>query len=81
MTVNTFNIRTFQIFYEKREGFYGWYGFGGSGFQWHPELQIGFAFVPSLLFWSDVANNKAGEFQALILNIVRKNQRGKGSEN
>ena len=24
-----------------RNGFYGWMGFGGSVFQWHPELKIG----------------------------------------
>ena len=48
-------------------------------FQWQPEHQIGFAFVPSLLFWSDLANNKAGEFQALILNIVRR-KKERGSE-
>ena len=66
---------TLQIFYEKREGFYGWYGFGGSVFQWHPELEIGFAFVPTLLFWSDIANNKAGQFQDIILKIVREKER------
>ena len=66
---------TLKIFYEKREGFYGWYGFGGSVFQWHPELEIGFAFVPTLLFWSDIANNKAGEFQDIILKIVREKER------
>ena len=66
---------TLQIFYEKREGFYGWYGFGGSVFQWQPELEIGFAFVPTLLFWSDIANNKAGQFQDIILKIVREKER------
>jgi len=29
------------------EGFYGWFGFGGSVFQWNPELNISFAYVPS----------------------------------
>ena len=24
-----------------RDGFYGWMGFGGSVFQWNPELKIG----------------------------------------
>merc|ERR1719400_1372668 len=47
------DLKIDRIFYENREGFYGWYGFGGSVFQWQPEHQIGFAFVPSLLFWSD----------------------------
>ena len=59
-----------------RNGFYGWMGFGGSVFQWHPELKIGlvpkqnylkiilmfdfrFAYVPTLLNWVDLVNNKA----------------------
>ena len=25
-----------------RDGFYGWMGFGGSVFQWNPELKIGY---------------------------------------
>ena len=26
----------------------GWHGFGGSVFQWHPELKIGFAFLGAI---------------------------------
>ena len=26
-----------------RDGYYGWFGYGGSVFQWHPDLRIGFA--------------------------------------
>jgi len=59
-----------RTFYERRKGFYGWYGFGGSVFQWHPDLQIGFAYIPSLLSWIDMANNKGGKFQELIVNIL-----------
>jgi len=33
-------------FYANREGFYGWFGIGGSVMQWHPELKIGFAYLP-----------------------------------
>ena len=29
-----------------REGFYGWFGVGGSVMQWNPELKIGFGYVP-----------------------------------
>ena len=32
-------------FNKNREGYYGWFGYGGSIMQWHPELKIGFAFV------------------------------------
>ena len=40
---------------QGREGFIGWMGLGGSIFQWHPELEIGFAlFLPRCTFsiWS-----------------------------
>merc|ERR1712037_344698 len=32
-----------------RDGYYGWIGYGGSVFQWHPKLKIGFAYVPTLM--------------------------------
>ena len=28
-------------FNKNREGYYGWFGYGGSLVQWHPELKIG----------------------------------------
>jgi len=34
-----------------RDGFYGWQGFGGSVMQWHPGLDIGFGYAPTLLAW------------------------------
>ena len=33
---------------EPREGFYGWSGHGGSCFQWHPDLNISFAYAQDL---------------------------------
>ena len=41
-----------------------------------PKLQIGFAFVPTLLSWSDIANNKAGEFQEIVMRVVREKKGG-----
>ena len=63
-----------KIFYERREGFFGWYGFGGSVMQWHPDLKIGFAYIPTLLSWIDMANNKGGKFQELIVKILENNE-------
>ena len=34
-----------------RDGYYGWFGYGGSVFQWHPDLRIGFGYTPTLLHW------------------------------
>lgn len=46
-----------------REGFYGWMGLGGSIFQWHPELKLGFAFVPTALHTLDPLNERGKLFQ------------------
>ena len=54
-------------FNEGREGFYGWMGFGGSIFQWHPELDIGFAFVPTSMHVLDFLNERGKKYQAEVL--------------
>merc|ERR1712130_1069288 len=53
---------------QGRGGYFGWMGFRGSVFQWHPELKIGFGYVPTLLTWIDLANNKG----RLLQEEVRK---------
>jgi hypothetical protein len=45
-----------DLCYKNREGWYGWYGFGGSIFQWHPELKIGFAYVTCNVMNFDFVN-------------------------
>ena len=50
-----------------REGFYGWMGLGGSIFQWHPQLEIGFAFVPTALHVLDFFNERGKLYQAEVL--------------
>jgi len=49
--------------HDDRKGYFGWMGYGGSAFQWHPELGIGFAYTCTLLFPISVFNAKAAEFQ------------------
>ena len=46
-----------------RQGFYGWCGLGGSIFQWHPELNMSFAYVPSDLLFLDMLNNRGAKLQ------------------
>jgi len=43
-----------------RDGYYGWFGYGGSVFQWHPDLRIGFGYTPTLLHWQDPFTNHKG---------------------
>ena len=53
-----------------REGFYGWMGLGGSLFQWHPELKIGFGYVPTSLNVLDMVNERGKAYQTEVLRCV-----------
>ena len=64
-----------KIVANDRLGFIGWAGLGGSVFQWHPELKIGFAFVPTCLHWFDVANLRGGRLQKLVVECVNELQK------
>ena len=56
-----------------RDGYYGWFGYGGSVFEWHPDLQIGFGYTVTLLHWQDpFTNNKGRRLQQEVANCVRK---------
>jgi CubicO group peptidase (beta-lactamase class C family) len=66
------STRTERAFNEGREGFYGWMGLGGSLFQWHPGLDIGFAFVPTSLHVLDLLNERGKVFQAETLQCVAR---------
>ena len=46
-----------------RGGFYGWMGYGGSVFQWHPDQRIGFAYVPTSLNTLDFFNERGKSYQ------------------
>lgn len=56
---------------QGREGFYGWLGLGGSIFQWHPEHQLGFAYVPTSLNILDLVNERGKSYQSQVLKILR----------
>ena len=53
-----------------REGFVGWMGFGGSVFQWHPELEISFAYTPTRMRWYDLQNKRGGKLQKKVVECV-----------
>lgn len=54
-----------------REGFYGWMGLGGSIFQWNPERNIGFAFVPTSMHMIDIFNERGKVYQKEVLRCVK----------
>lgn len=68
------STRMEREFNEGREGFFGWMGLGGSIFQWHPEREIGFAFVPTMLHALDLLNERGKRYQAEVLRCVEKTQ-------
>jgi len=61
-----------RAFNTGREGFYGWMGFGGSIFQWHPGNEIGFAFVPTALHVLDILNERGKVYQAEVARCVER---------
>ena len=61
-----------RAFNAGREGFYGWMGLGGSIFQWHPEHEIGFGFVPTSLHVLDILNERGKVYQAEVLRCVER---------
>eukprot|EP00095_Tigriopus_kingsejongensis_P003206 maker-scaffold50_size457468-snap-gene-1.14 protein:Tk03206 transcript:maker-scaffold50_size457468-snap-gene-1.14-mRNA-1 annotation:"beta-lactamase class c and other penicillin binding protein" len=55
-----------------RDGYVGWFGMGGSIFQWHPKHEIAFGFIPSLMHWYDLANLKAAKYQEETIKCAKK---------
>ena len=58
--------------HENRYGYYGWIGYGGSIVQWHPELKIGFAFLPTLLNTTEMFNERGAVLQQLVVDCTKK---------
>ncbi len=61
---------------EGREGFWGWMGLGGSIFQWHRELDIGFGYVPTSLNVLDLMNERGKGYQREVLGCVEGMEQG-----
>jgi len=58
--------------YNARAGYYGWMGYGGSIFQWHPKLRIGFAYNPTLLEFHDMYNQRGGRLQEEVVRCAQR---------
>ena len=65
-----YNSKLEQAMNTGREGFYGWMGLGGSIFQWHPQANIGFGYVPTSLNVLDFFNERGKTYQAEVLQCV-----------
>ena len=55
-----------EKFNKNREGYYGWFGLGGSIMQWHPQLRIGFAFCPTFLDITELFNQRGAVLQGIV---------------
>ena len=55
-----------------RNGYFGWYGFGGSVMQWDPNLKIGFGYTPTLVQWYDFQNTKGAMLQKIVSECTSK---------
>jgi hypothetical protein len=49
-------------------------GVGGSVFQWHPELKLGFSYVPTSLIAFDFVNLRAAVLQEVVTDCLKKQQ-------
>jgi hypothetical protein len=50
-----------------RAGYMGWMGAGGSVFNWYPELEIGFGYVPFELIIIDMVNKRPARLQEIVV--------------
>lgn len=62
-----------HCFNDNRDGWYGWWGYGGSIIQMYPELNIGFSYVPRDFTFFDFTKRGA-VLQRLVLEAVKENQ-------
>ena len=65
------NNRRNRSLNQHREGFYGWMGLGGSIFQWNPDEEIGFAFVPTSMHIIDIFNERGKVYQKEAVRCAR----------
>lgn len=71
-TCDIMSNRFDEITNKHRKGYYGWMGYLGSIFQWDPELNIGFAYVPLEGFDFDAINYKGSFLQGVMRETVLK---------
>ena len=55
------NKSLLETMHTGREGYTGWMGYGGSVFNWHSELEIGFGYVPFNYIDIDLSNKRGAK--------------------
>jgi CubicO group peptidase (beta-lactamase class C family) len=58
------------MFHGGKDGWYGWFGLGGSVMQWHPEYKIGFGYTTANFYMADTYNYRVSEMQKLVVDIA-----------
>jgi len=64
------NPSSFESGMDDRNGWYGWFGFGGSVMQWHPTLNIAFGYVPSSHRWYEPSPKVPAKMQKCIIDCL-----------
>lgn len=65
---------------DDRKGYYGWMGYGGSIFQWQPEMNIGFSYVPLDIMTLDECDRKGACLQEAMRLCVQKLEQQQASK-
>lgn len=57
-----------------RDGFFGWYGYGGAVMQWNPELKIGIGYLPFDHFSQrkEIGKLRSSRLQKAVAVIVKE---------
>ena len=63
-----------------RDGWYGWFGYGGSVLQWHPQHAIGLGYTVTLFAWYDGVNVQGGQLQREALRCAERIEREREKE-
>ena len=66
---------------KQNEGFYGWWGAGGSSFLWSPELKMSYAYLPSDSMFHPNMVFKSQKYQAVAAECARKLQTSSQNKN
>ena len=57
---------------ENNEGWYGWFGLGGSAMKYHPDSKISIGYTCSRMIWMDFTNVKVTDFQKIAADITKE---------
>ena len=70
--VNIFTAASEKNVASLRDGWVGWIGYGGSVFQWHPDLEIGFGWCGNFIHGADNFNIRGAKLQTEVVKCIKE---------